>query len=289
MVLVEEEVVVVLVVAEEVVGNMKLVIKFWRDLITFFLIALTIWLIWTQIFGRLDNRLPIVIALLITYIVSSYLILPILVRTTFLISRKGRIPRFVTAREGSHVDPVNIILIGTEKQLKNAFKKIGWYGSDKFNFKSILKTIYTFLYNKSYATAPISSLFLFGRRQDINFQQTIGLSPKKRHHIRFWGIDVNEIEDPLDIKFWTKKRKIKLNECLSWVGAGSEDIGLGFTKFTFKISHRVNHRVDHERKYILDSLRKNKLIGKVIYYKPGKFKVGKYISDGKIAVTKLKN
>ena len=149
--------------------------------------------------------------------------------------------------------------------------------------------IYAFLGNKPYLKAPISSLFLFGRRQDIDFQQPIGVSPRKRHHIRFWGVDVNKIEDPLDVKFWTEKKKIKLNECLSWVGAGSEDLGFGFTRLTFKISHRVNHKVDSERKHILDSLKKEKMIGKVTYYKPGKFKIGKYISDGRIAVARLRN
>ncbi len=256
---------------------------------TILLVLISGWLIWTQVFGRLDKRLPMLIALLITYIVSSYVILPILVRTIMLITRKGRIPRFVTAREGSFVDPVNIILIGSEKQIKKAFEDIGWYGSDKINIKSATKMIYAFLNNKAYLKAPMSSLFLFGRRQDIDFQQPIGKSPRKRHHIRFWGVDVNKIEDPLDIKFWTEKKKIKLNECLSWVGAGSEDLGFGFTRLTFKISHRVNHRVDHERKYILDSLKEKNIIGKVNYYKSGEFKVGKYISDGRIAVAKLKN
>lgn len=255
---------------------------------TLTLILLTFWLIGTRIFGPLDRRLPILIALLITYVISSYLILPVLVRTVMLIYKKGRIPRFVTAREGSFVDPVNIILTGNERQLKNAFKEIGWDRSDRINFQTSFKTIYTFLTNRPYATAPISSLFLFGRRQDIDFQQTIGVSPKKRHHIRFWGVNTDKIEDPLDIKFWTEKRKRNLNESLSWIGAGSEDLGLGFTRFTFKISHRVNHKVDKERKYILDSLREKKLIGKITYYKPGSFKVGKYVSDGKIAVAKLK-
>ena len=268
---------------------MKSIIKLLRDFMTVWLILMTAWLIWTQIFGRLDKRLPLLIALLATYIISSYMILPVLVRTVMLVTRKGRIPRFVTAREGSYVDPVNIILIGSKKQIEKAFKEIDWQISDKIGILTGLKMIYAFLGNKPYPKAPISSLFLFGRRQDIDFQQSIGTSPRKRHHVRFWGVDVNKIEDPLDMKFWTEKKEIRSNEYLSWVGAGSEDLGLGFTRLTFKISHRVNHKVDSERKYILDSLKKKRLIGKISYYKPGKFKIGKYISDGKIAVAQLKS
>ncbi len=268
---------------------MKKVLRFWRDFLAGVLILITMWLILFQIFGRLDHRLPWLVALLATYAVSSYLILPLAIRINLIISRKGRIPRFVTSREGSYVDPVNIILIGTEKELKIAFEKIGWFKADNLNFKTSVKMIEKFLTNKAYPKAPFSSLFLFSRKQDIGFQQPVGGSPRRRHHVRFWGVDVDKIDDPLDIKFWTEKRKIDINKCLNWIGAGSEDLGLGFTRFTFKVSHRVNHKVDNERKYILDLLKNKKLIGRITYYKPGKFRVGKYVSDGRIAVAKLKN
>lgn len=270
-------------------GNMKKILRFWRDLIAGILIIITGWIILFQIFGRLDHRLPSVIALLITYLISSYLVLPLLVRVNLIISKKGRIPRFVTAWEGSYVDPVNIILVGTRRQLKMAFKEIGWFKADRLNIKTAYKITERFIVNKPYLEAPFSSLFLFGRRQDIGFQQPVGNSPRRRHHVRFWGVDVNKINDPMDIKFWTEKKKINLNKNLNWIGAGSEDMGFGFSRLTFKISHRVNHRVDNERKYILELLKSKKIIGRISYYKPGEFKVGKYVSDGKIAVAKLIN
>jgi hypothetical protein len=276
-----------LVEAVEGVGRMKKIIRLWRDLMAGLLILITLWIILFQIFGRLDHRLPWLIALLITYIVSSYLILPLLVRVNLLISRKGRIPRFTTALEGSYVDPVNIILIGTKKQLIKAFEKIEWFKADKLNIKTSGEMIEKFLRNRPYLQAPFSFHFLFGRRQDIGFQQPVGNSPRRRHHVRFWGVDVDKIVDPLDIKFWTEKKKINFNESLSWIGAGSEDIGFGFSRLTFKISHRINYKIDNERKYILNLLKSKKLISKVTYYKSGEFKVGKYVSDGRIAVAKL--
>lgn len=266
---------------------MKRILRVWRDALAGVLILMTIWIIFFQIFGRLDRRLPLLLALLTTYLVSSYFVLPLLVRVNLLVSKKGRIPRFVTAVEGSYVDPVNIILIGTKKQLVKAFKEIGWFKADNLNIKTSWKMVEKFIENKPYEQAPFSSLFLFGRRQDVGFQQPIGNSPRRRHHIRFWGVNVDKITDPMDIKFWTEKKKIDVNECLNWVGAGSEDIGFGFTRLTFKISHRVNYKVDNERKYILDLLKNKKLITRVTYYKPGNFKIGKYISDGRIAVAKL--
>jgi len=250
--------------------------------------AMMVWLIVFEIFDRLKDRLPWLVALLITYYLSAYLILPEVIRFTSLIIKKGRIPRFTEAKDGIEVDPVNIILLGTKSNLIKSFKKIGWQKADKLTIKSSIKVINKFLTNKPYPKAPFSSLFLFGRKQDIGFQESIGKSPRKRHHIRFWATNTKNIEDPLDIKFWKKKQKIKKNEAFTWTGAGSEDIGLGFTKLTYQLSHRVNPEIDLERKYILKKLKKAKCIGKIHYYKPGKFKVGQYVSDGRIAMARLK-
>lgn len=250
--------------------------------------GLVIWLIVWPIFNRLDQTLPLFLALLLTYYLSAYVILPRIVRIILLIIRKGRIPRFTTASDGIYVDPVNIILIGTKEDLEKDFEQINWQKADKLNFRSAEKMVRKFLSNKPYPAAPFSSLYLFGRKQDVGFQESVGNSPRKRHHVRFWAINADKEIDPLDLKFWTKKQKIKKDKELMWIGAASEDIGFAFKKITYQLSHKVNPDVDTERKYILNLLKESKLIGKITYYKPGKFKVGKYLSDGRIAVAKLK-
>lgn len=268
---------------------MKFIARFFERIMIFIIGAISLWIIATQIFKRLDQIFPVFFALMFTYLVSAYIFLPRVVQIILLLSRKGRIPRFNRARDGFHVDPVNIILIGNKDQLKNVFKQIGWSQADTLNIKSALKMINAFIKNKPYSRAPFSSLYLFGRRQDIGFQEPIGNSPRKRHHIRFWGTNTNKIDDPLDIKFWTKKQKIDFSKVNVWIGSGSEDLGFAFTQFTYQFSHKVNPNVDQERKYILSALKKNNCINKINYYKPGMFTVGKYTSDGRIAVAKLKN
>lgn len=267
---------------------MKIIIRWFKRGVIGSVGAVMVWLIVFEIFDRLEDRLPWLLALLITYCLSAYIILPRVIRITSLIIRKGRIPRFTQALDGIEVDPVNIILLGSVTSLIKAFEKIGWQKADKLTIKSSLKIIDTFIRNKPYVKAPFSSLYLFGRKQDIGFQEPIGNSPRKRHHIRFWATNTKIIEDPLDVKFWKKKQKIKKNEPLMWIGAGSEDTGFGLTRFTYQLSHKVNPYVDLERKYILTKLKVVKCIGKLNYYKPGMFKVGKYVSDGRIAVAKLK-
>ena len=88
--------------------------------------AIMVWLIVFEIFDRLEDRMPWLIALLITYYLSAYILMPRVIRITSLIIRKGRIPRFTEALDGSEVDPVNIILLGSKINLINVFEKIGW-------------------------------------------------------------------------------------------------------------------------------------------------------------------
>jgi hypothetical protein len=63
--------------------------------------------------------------------------------------------------------------------------------------------IRTFIFNKPYPTAPFSTLYLFGRGQDIGFQKAIDNSPRKRHHIRFWALSLVRAEETLGTaSFW---------------------------------------------------------------------------------------
>lgn len=267
---------------------MKFLIRFFERITIIIVNVAILWLIASQILGRLDQKLPFFFALVITYLISAYIILPPIIHLALLLSRRGRIPRFTRARDGFYVDPVNIILTGSKDQLLNVFNKIGWSKADPLTLKTSSKMIKTFLLNKSYPQAPFSSLFLFGRKQDIGFQESIKNSPRKRHHIRFWATNTDKIIDPLDAKYWTKKHRLSHSKIFTWIGAGSEDIGLGFKKFTYQVSHRVDPNVDRERDYILAKLKKANCIGKINYYKSGKFTIGKYTSDGRIAVAKLK-
>ena len=57
--------------------------------------------------------------------------------------------------------------------------------------------------NRPYPSAPFSTLYLFNRGQDVGFQRSIDDSPRKRHHVRFWGISVERAETTLDTAaFW---------------------------------------------------------------------------------------
>ena len=55
------------------------------------------------------------------------------------------------------------------------------------------------VFKRSYDDAPVSSLYLFGRGEDLAFEQPVGDDPRQRHHVRFWRI---EEVDPDGLPVW---------------------------------------------------------------------------------------
>ena len=88
---------------------MKLFVRIIQRALIFLAGMACLWFIVTQIFTRLDDRLPAFVSLIITYIFSAYLLLPELVRITLRVLRRKKIPRVTQAADGLSADPVNII------------------------------------------------------------------------------------------------------------------------------------------------------------------------------------
>lgn len=255
----------------------------------FLAFSLTVlFVILTQILGRLDQHLPFIWALTLTYFLSAYIILPQLVRFCLMILKRGRIPRVTYTSDGLAADPVNILLKGTYTELTNAFHKAGWTQADPLTLRSSLKMVQCFLLNIPYPQAPFSPLFLFGRKQDIGFQEAVSRGPRKRHHVRFWAANINPQAEVDDLSYWIHEHPVDYAKPLVWVGAGTEDLGFGLTSLTYQISHRSDKAIDKERDYLLSSLKAGNTVTDISYLHPGDTVEGKYVSDGKILMAVLR-
>ena len=247
-----------------------------------------LWLAVTQVFERLDQRMPVFLAGVLTYILAAYIIFPRIIQFLLMVIRRGRIPRFTRTVDGLVADPINIILVGSEESLKKAFVSAGWYEADELTWTTSFKMSLAFIRNTNYFTAPFSHQYLFGRQQDFGFQQPIGKSPRHRHHIRLWAANLDPEIDLTDLKYWLQKHDLDPSQATMWVGSGSKDVGFGLTRMTYQISHKVDKNVDEERDYIIATLRSSGQILKEEYFESGKFIVRKYKSDGRILVAYLK-
>jgi hypothetical protein len=99
-------------------------------------------------------------------------------------------------------DPVNFVLTGT-LQLHAAFKLAGWSETDRLGLASSWRMVVAFVSNSPYPTAPFSTLYIFGRGQDVGFQKAIDSGPRQRHQIRFWALNLAHAETNLrNASFW---------------------------------------------------------------------------------------
>ena len=270
---------------------MRLLLRLLRRALILGLGILTIWLV-VFVFEFTDRRLPTLLALAATYGIAAYILLPRIVRMGLKILLRKRVPRFTITGDGLPGDPVNVVLTGTLAQLRTAFRLAGWTEADRLGAASSWRMVKAFVLNSPYPTAPFSTLYLFGRGQDVGFQKAIDNSPRKRHHIRFWALSLAYAEANLGkASFWLNTDRPPEAACVHWVGAGTKDTGISLTRLTFQITHATDSDTNVERDYIVEELRKSGVIGEITSYKAGQLLAGEhvnhYVTDGEVTAASL--
>ena len=250
-----------------------------------------VWLVVFVVFETADRRLPWILAVGVTYGIAAYIVLPRAIRMGLKILQSKRVPSYTITGDGLPGDPVNVVLVGTLQQLRGAFAVLGWSEADRLSLASSWGMVRAFALNAPYPTAPFSTLYLFGRGQDIGFQKAIDNSPRKRHHIRFWALSPKRARATWGTAdFWLNTERPPDNESVLWIGAGTRDTGLSLTRLSFQITHATDSDTNAERDYIVGELEKNRSIEAVKVYKAGENlteRVNHYSTDGEITLAIL--
>jgi hypothetical protein len=227
----------------------------------------------------------------VTYGLAAYLILPRVTRLGLRILQQQRVPSYTITADGLPGDPVNVALIGTLNQLRASFAAMGWYEADRLSLASSWRMTQAFVLNKPYPTAPFSTLYLFGRGQDIGFQKAIDNSPRQRHHIRFWALSLTRAQQSWTSDgFWSNTERPSSDQSVLWIGAGMRDTGLSLTRLTFQITHATDADTNTERDFIVAQLLSSGVIETVEVHKAGEnlpARVNRYVTDGEIALANL--
>jgi hypothetical protein len=266
--------------------------RFLQRLGIFGLGIFTVWLIVFVVFETADNRLPWVLAVGVTYGTATYIILPRVIRLGLKILQRRLVPSYTITGDGLPGDPVNLALIGTLQQLRAAFATLDWSEADRLGVASSWRMVRAFVLNAPYPTAPFSTLYLFGRGQDVGFQKAIDNSPRKRHHIRFWALSPTHAEENWGAAdFWNRTDRPRDDDRVVWVGAGTRDTGLSLTRLSFQITHATDSDTNAERDYIIAELTKSGSIEAVKVYQSGQGlpaeRINHYITDGEIMLASL--
>ncbi len=272
-------------------STVRLLTLIYRRLAVFGLGVFSVWLI-VFVFRFTDSRLPTILALSMVYGLAAYVLLPRIVRMSVKILQRKSVPSFTLTSDGLPGDPVNLVLIGDFPKLRAAFLAAGWTLADPLGLNSSWRMIIAFVFNRPYSAAPFSTLFLFGRGQDIGFQKAIDMSPRKRHHVRFWSLSLEQTEETLGTaEFWLNTDRPADEEPALWVGAATKDTGMSFTRFTFQFTHATAADTDAERDLIVSELIAAGAIASVTSYRAGQRlvvgRVNHYVTDGEVAAASL--
>lgn len=189
---------------------------------------------------RWRNRWPsIVLAMLLVYLLAAYILVPFGWKE--YAKRHPSFdddPRITTTHDGHPGDPLNVALIGTEAELKSIMQAAGWYPAAALGLKSDLKIAADTVLSRPDDEAPVSNLYLFGRKEDLAFEKPVGDSPKKRNHVRFW-----------------RKPESDADGRPVWLGSATFDKGVGFSHTTGQITHHIDSDLDTERDRLMRDLK----------------------------------
>lgn len=200
-----------------------------------------VWLAWLLLTESFHTGWWGVVLGIIFWGLLAYLVLPRIHRVLTTIY----VPDYFIGRtrtsDGLLGDPINLALLGQEAQVHEAMLRAGWTRADEVNARSSWRIITSTITRRSYDEAPVSPLFLFGRRQDFAYQQEVSGNPAKRHHVRFWHTPEG----------WL----LPGGERVDWLAAGTFDRAVGFSLFTLQITHKIDADIDVERDHIVRSVR----------------------------------
>jgi LssY C-terminus len=184
-------------------------------------------------------------------------------------------PRRVKSKKGNEGGPTNLALIGSRQEIDAAFEKAGWTVAQDQNANSLWKTFEAVIKGKGYDAAPMSTLFMYGRPEDMAFEKMLNTFTH-RHHLRVW-----------------KAPAVAPDGRQIWLVVADHDNG--FDVRPGVISHSVDPHVDLERAKVGSDLGMTGMVAAeelVSVSNPARSGLtatgGKWESDGRVLVVDLK-
>jgi hypothetical protein len=193
--------------------------------------------------SRLERFLRLSLFVLLVYTMLAYLLLPALWSHHEHQKGLASLPMVTLTAQGIPGDPINVGLIGDEKDVLCAMQAAGWYPADPVTLRSSIEIVGSVLLDRPYRDAPVSPLFYLNRREDLAFEKPVGNSADHRHHVRFWKV----------LEQGEEKRPV-------WLGDATFDRSVGVSRYTGAVTHHIDPDIDAERKLLATDLETARLV-----------------------------
>src|SRR5229473_2848350 len=155
-------------------------------------------------------------------------------------------PKITHTQSGAAGDPINLVFVGSKDQITRSFQQAGWLIPDPITPQTSAKIAADSLAHKSYPTAPVSNLYVFGRVQDLAFEKPTN-DVANRGHLRLW------------------KTGTLIDGQLVWIGQASYDSGIELSSTNHLPTHHIAPTVDLERNAVGADLEKTGLVREEAY------------------------
>jgi LssY-like putative type I secretion system component LssY len=149
----------------------------------------------------------------------------------------AQLPTCTTRRDGTGSgDALNLVLIGTSNEIGGTLVATGWSVTEAMSLAAAWRTLKAFLLGHRYRYSPMSTLYVFGRHQEIGFQKARD-SIHQRNHLRLWLTPLRY-----------RGREV-------WLGAISRDIGVYLTPRAWNLTtHAIDPDLDEAREAVGEDL-----------------------------------
>jgi hypothetical protein len=183
---------------------------------------------------RRSRRVIVVLAVILAlYGLLAYFLLPALWRHYEHQTKLDGLPMVTATAQGIPGDPINVGMVGAEKDILCAMRAAGWHAADPVTWRSSLEISGSVILDHPYPDAPVSPLYYTGRKQDLAFERPVGTSADRRHHVRLWKVlDSGQENRPV------------------WLGAATFDRSVGFSHYTGAVTHHIAPDIDADRALI---------------------------------------
>jgi hypothetical protein len=138
-------------------------------------------------------------------------------------------------RQSQPMDLVNLLFLGSRRQLEKSFAAAGWGGTQANSMRAGFSAIRAIVENSRFSDAPMRTLLLEGKEPEIRLQKSQDTF-EKRDHLRIW------------------KRDGELDGRPVWASAATRDLGTTFGMHPFGFTHAIENQVDLERDKVVHDL-----------------------------------
>ncbi len=185
--------------------------------------------------------------------------------------------RFSEDIAGAPMEPINVIIVGSEGDLRRGLADAKWEPTDPITIESAWRLLFAALVDRAYPRAPGIPTFWHGKLNELAFaRSTPRQSARERHHLHVW------------------RTFFKVDGRPVWLGTAHFDKLASTTGGILLLVHEIDPAIDREREGLRAELLSTRCvdrIGEAKITEPmlGRNAVGSpFFTDGKAIIVTLK-